>query len=225
MTSPLPWMDAGLPPTERASTPIAELTLDEMISLVHGPMPALLGDRRRPTRPLGAGYIPGIARLGMPALHESDASLGVTNPRRCARATWRPRCRRGLALARWDRSWPIGPGRWSAARRAPRASTCCWRGGVNLTREPRNGRNFEYLGEDPLLAGHARPARRSRGIQAQPRRLDGQALRAERPGDRPPRASTRASTRRALRETRPAGVPDRHRARRAGLGDVRLQPA
>ena len=26
-------------------------------------------------------------------------------------------------------------------------------GGVDMTREPRNGRNFEYQGEDPILAG------------------------------------------------------------------------
>ena len=26
-------------------------------------------------------------------------------------------------------------------------------GGVDITREPRNGRNFEYQGEDPVLAG------------------------------------------------------------------------
>src|SRR5919202_1593543 len=39
-------------------------------------------------------------------------------------------------------------------------------GGVNLTREPRNGRNFEYLGEDPILAGRM-VGRLVRAVQAQ----------------------------------------------------------
>jgi beta-glucosidase len=39
-------------------------------------------------------------------------------------------------------------------------------GGVNLARDPRNGRNFEYLGEDPLLAGTLGGAA-IRGTQAQ----------------------------------------------------------
>jgi beta-glucosidase len=39
-------------------------------------------------------------------------------------------------------------------------------GGINLTREPRNGRTFEYLGEDPILAGKM-VAAVMRGEQAQ----------------------------------------------------------
>jgi beta-glucosidase len=38
-------------------------------------------------------------------------------------------------------------------------------GGVNLARDPRNGRNFEYLGEDPLLAG-ALAGESIKGIEA-----------------------------------------------------------
>jgi beta-glucosidase len=39
-------------------------------------------------------------------------------------------------------------------------------GGVNLTREPRNGRTFEYMGEDPVLAGKM-VASVIKGVQAQ----------------------------------------------------------
>ena len=39
-------------------------------------------------------------------------------------------------------------------------------GGMNLARDPRNGRNFEYFGEDPLLAGTL-AGEAVRGIQSQ----------------------------------------------------------
>ena len=39
-------------------------------------------------------------------------------------------------------------------------------GGVNITREPRNGRNFEYAGEDPVLAG-TMTGNLMRGVAAQ----------------------------------------------------------
>ena len=76
MTTERPWMDTSLSADERADLLIAQLTLDEMISLVHGPMPALLKERPADAE-LGAGYIPGVPRLGIPALNESDASLGI----------------------------------------------------------------------------------------------------------------------------------------------------
>ena len=39
-------------------------------------------------------------------------------------------------------------------------------GGMDLARDPRNGRNFEYLGEDPVLAGESY-AKWVRGLQDQ----------------------------------------------------------
>ena len=39
-------------------------------------------------------------------------------------------------------------------------------GGMDLAREPRNGRNFEYAGEDPLLAGRM-TGNLMRGVQSQ----------------------------------------------------------
>nr|QQZ50853.1 hypothetical protein JKL49_06075 [Phenylobacterium glaciei] len=52
------WMDKSLSPDNRAKLLIAQLTLDEMITLVHGPMPAMV-TRRRPTRPWGQATSPG----------------------------------------------------------------------------------------------------------------------------------------------------------------------
>ena len=73
-------------------------------------------------------------------------------------------------------------------------------GGVNITREPRNGRTFEYLGEDPILAGTL-VARLIEGTQSAARHRRHQALRVQRPGERAQLRSTSPSSKRAARES------------------------
>jgi beta-glucosidase len=94
-------------------------------------------------------------------------------------------------------------------------------GGVNLTRDPRNGRTFEYLSEDPLLSGVLVGAA-IRGIQSNHiiSTIKHFALNGQETG----RSSwtSRSPSRRARK--RPAGVPDRHRAGPARRDHVCLQP-
>jgi beta-glucosidase len=148
-----PWMDRSLGADARAELLVAELTLDEMISLVHGPMPALL-EAAPADAAMGAGYIPGVARLGIPALNETDASLGVTNPRKVRPGDGATALPSGLALASgWDAELAYRAGALVGSEARDKGFNVLLGGGANLTREPRCGRNFEYLGEDPLLAG------------------------------------------------------------------------
>ncbi|MES3027078.1 MAG: beta-glucosidase [Pseudomonadota bacterium] len=148
-----PWMDKSLSPDERAALLIEQLTLDEMISLVHGPMPALLKTPPADAA-MGAGYIPGVARLGIPALNETDASLGIANPRQVRKGDGATGLPSGLALAStWDPELAHAAGVMVGSEARDKGFNVLLGGGANLTREPRCGRNFEYLGEDPLLAG------------------------------------------------------------------------
>jgi len=142
-------------PDTRAAALVKQMTPDERNILLHGyfSRPNRLRSQPLPGAPWAAGYTPGIARLGIPALAETDASLGVAwiNGRRAQPATALPS---SLSLASsWDLK--IAYAGSAAIAQDARASgmNVLLAGGVNLTREPRNGRNFEYLGEDPLLAG------------------------------------------------------------------------
>ena len=125
------------------------------LSLVHGVIAAPWGHKPKPAGSIGsAGYVPGIARLGIPALQETDAELGVANPgdvRPGDTATAMPS---DLALAStWDMSLARLQGQTVAGEARAKGFNVLLGGTANLIRDPRGGRNFEYFSEDPLLTG------------------------------------------------------------------------
>jgi beta-glucosidase len=96
-----------------------------------------------------AGFVPGIPRLGIPDQTQTDASIGVRNS--FIPSTALPS---SLATAAsFDPAVPRSGGAMIGAEARATGHNTMLSGGVNLAREPRNGRNFEYTGEDPLLAG------------------------------------------------------------------------
>ena len=163
-----PWMNLALSPDDRARLLEKELTLDEKIGLVHGKMAMPFFGATVPEGAVGsAGYIPGIPRLGIPALQESDASLGVANPENVRPGDFSTALPSGLSLASsWNSDTAYRSGAMIGAEAWRKGLNVLLAGGVNLARDPRNGRNFEYLGEDPLLAGTL-GGESVRGIQSQ----------------------------------------------------------
>ena len=151
-------------PDARADALLAKMTVDEQIALLHGVMPALMNPMPAGTI-RSAGYVPGLPRLGIPPLKESDASLGVANAGRANDdAVALPS---GMALAAtFNETAAFDSGAMIAREARQKGFNVLLAGGVDLVREPRNGRNFEYLGEDPLLAGRLSAAS-IRGIQSQ----------------------------------------------------------
>ena len=73
------WSDAKLSPDERADMVIKEMTRDEKIQLVHGTGWGALreGDPIPPRSNLGASYVLGIDRLGIPDINMADSAVGV----------------------------------------------------------------------------------------------------------------------------------------------------
>jgi beta-glucosidase len=150
------WSDKTLSPDQRADMVIKEMTLDEKIQMVHGPgWQAIFAkpDSGPLTRAIAVlGFIPGVPRLGIPDLQMTDSNQGISLAGGQGRyATALPS---GEAMASaWDPklSWEIGTLLGQEMRDI--GFNMSLGSGVNLVREPRNGRIFEYKGEDPLLAG------------------------------------------------------------------------
>ncbi|HUD23202.1 MAG TPA: glycoside hydrolase family 3 C-terminal domain-containing protein [Acidobacteriaceae bacterium] len=163
---PQPWMNASLDPDMRADLMIHEMTLDEKIQLVHGAGWGVL----RPGSPVaaghngGAGFVPGIPRLHLPDINLADSAVGVRMAAPQSRyATLLPSVI-GLA-ASWDPDAAFLYGSVIGRELRAQGYNMSIGGGMDLIREPRNGRNFEYASEDPILAG-TMVGQIARGVQS-----------------------------------------------------------
>ncbi len=100
----------------------------------------------------GAGYVPGVPRLGIPDLQMSDGRSGVANIGRTGRyATALPSALANAAS--WDLQASYDFGALLGKEIRDLGFNVSLGGTANIIREARNGRNFECLGEDPLLIG------------------------------------------------------------------------
>ncbi len=158
MAETQPWLDTKRSADERATLAVKAMTLQEKISMLHGPMALAFPGSTRPPLPAeaihAAGYVPGVPRLGIPALFETDASLGVTNPLGARPGDVATALPAGLALAStFSLELAYRSGALVGSEAHAKGFNVLLGGGMDLTRDPRNGRNFEYLGEDPLLCG------------------------------------------------------------------------
>ena len=154
-TQDRPWMNPNLSPDERAEMVLKEMTLDEKIALLHGNgMPGWPG-KVFPKWYLGnggAGFVLGVPRLGIPMIQMSDAAYGVRSSAENGRySTALPSD--VAAASSWDPQAACEYGALIGRELRAQGYNMSLGGGVNITREPRNGRTFEYMGEDPILAG------------------------------------------------------------------------
>ena len=126
---------------------LGRLTLEQKIDLLGG---------------VDGFYTPALPQIGLPRLKMSDGPLGTRND---GPATAMPA---GIALAAtWDLALAHPEGEQIGRDARARGDHFLLGPGVNIYVAPQNGRNFEYLGEDPLLAARIAVAYINGLLQAQ----------------------------------------------------------
>ncbi|KRA61943.1 beta-glucosidase [Caulobacter sp. Root655] len=164
-----PWLDPKLDADTRADQAVKAMTQDEKMTIIFGYFGADMGQKytRVPEAlPGSAGYVKGVPRLGIPEQFQTDAGVGVATQGGEPKKRERTALPSGMATtATWNPDLAYKGGAMIGSEARDSGFNVMLAGGVNLVREPRNGRNFEYGGEDPLLAGLMVGAQ-IRGIQS-----------------------------------------------------------
>ena len=141
---------------QRADALLKQMTLDEKLQLLVSRYP----NNASPGG--GAGYVEGIPRLNIPAINISDSGTGSGSNKQPS-STFPATI---AVAASWDRQLAFDYAVQIARELRAQGFGMGLGGGTNLAREPRCGRNFEYLGEDPVLSGELL-TQRTLGTQSQ----------------------------------------------------------
>jgi len=123
---------------------LAQLTLEEKVSLIHGNT---------------FFTTPAIPRLGIPALHLSDGPCGIREenaPFDWNSANWTNDATAYFPAltslaSTWNTELALQFGKAYAEEAAIRGKDIMLAPGMNIHRTPLNGRNWEYMSEDPFL--------------------------------------------------------------------------
>ena len=142
----------------RAAALVAQMSLDEKLAFVGGQLAS-------PSRPLYAGDLPGLPRLGIPPLNFLDGPQGVRTQQAPGTTTSYPSA--ATLSSAWDVALTAEFAAALGAEFREKGAAVALAVAVNIHRVPRGGRNFEYVsGEDPYLGEHQAGAY-VRGLQAQ----------------------------------------------------------
>ena len=140
------YLDQSKPIEQRVEDALSRMTLEEKVAMCHAQ---------------GKFSSPGVPRLGIPELWMSDGPHGVR-----AEINWNNWGYSGWTsdsitafpaltalAATWNTEMAALYGRNVGEEARYRKKDVLLGPGVNIYRTPLNGRNFEYMGEDPYLAG------------------------------------------------------------------------
>jgi len=151
-------MNPAASPEERTKLLVAQMTEKEKLTIIFGyfATDAPWKNFKAPAegREGSAGYVPGVPRLGIPAQWQTDAAIGVGTQGSAPHKRERTALPSGLAVAStWNPELAKQGGAMIGSEARDSGFNIMLAGPVNLLRDAYNGRNFEYGGEDPLLAG------------------------------------------------------------------------
>ena len=140
------YLDKNKPIEERVEDALSRMTLEEKVALCHAQ---------------GKFSSPGVRRLGIPELWMSDGPHGVRaeiNWNDWGYSNWTNDSITAFPAltalaATWNTDMSALYGKSVGEEARYRKKDVLLGPGVNIYRTPLNGRNFEYMGEDPYLAG------------------------------------------------------------------------